>query len=80
MKSSFMKLNHVSTFLGKGQIEIIRPDKVINKFPYLNILAYLSSKKDKDSGPRRNRDDLQVPAERSRSILNNSKEGKVPGL
>jgi hypothetical protein len=26
-------------------IEIIRPDKVINKLPYLNILAYLSSKK-----------------------------------
>ena len=23
MKSSFMKLNHVSTFLGKGQIEIL---------------------------------------------------------
>lgn len=28
MKSSLMKLNHVSTFLGKGQVEIEYNDKL----------------------------------------------------
>ncbi len=64
----------------KDLIEIIMTDKVINNFPSLNILAYLSSKRYRESGPRRNRDDLQVPAGRSRSIPNNSKEGKAQRL